>query len=86
MEEENIDPNQLNAGQLKFEELPPEMKVNVIISDMLTTIDRLVDMKFALNQVLMENPELGAMQPEAQPHIHDEHCGHDHEHEHATEE
>ena len=72
MEEENIDGNQLNEGhegQLKFDELPPEMKVNVIISDMLTTIDRLVDMKFALNQVLMENPELGGVQPQAQPHI-----------------
>ena len=70
MEEENIDPNQLNEGQMKFEELPPEMKVNVIISDMLTTIDRLVDMKFALNQVLMENPELGGVQPQALSLIH----------------
>ena len=81
MEEENIDGNQLNEGhegQLKFDELPPEMKVNVIISDMLTTIDLLVDMKFALNQVLMENPELGGVQPQAQPHIHDENCDHDH--------
>ena len=73
--EENIE-DKLNDGQLEFNELPPEMKVNVIISDMLTTIDRLVDMKFALNQVLMENPELGNMQPDA--HIHDENCGHDH--------
>jgi len=83
--EESIDGNQLNEGQeggLKFEELPPEMKVNVIISDMLTTIDRLVDMKFALNQVLMENPQLGAMHPDAmQPHVHDENCDHDHENE-----
>ena len=76
MEEENIE-EKLNDGQLEFNELPPEMKVNVIISNMLTTIDRLVDMKFALNQVLMENPELGSLQPDAQPHIHDENCDHD---------
>ena len=32
---------------------------------------------FALNQGLMENPELGGVQPQAQPHIHDENCGHE---------
>jgi hypothetical protein len=26
----------------------------------------------------MENPELGGVQPQAQPHIHDENCNHDH--------
>jgi len=75
MEEEIIDTQKLEGeGNLKFDELPSEMKVNVIISDMLTTIDRLVDMRFALNKILAENPQMGMSSDE--PHIHDENCDH----------
>jgi len=78
MEEDNTDTQKLEGeGNLKFDELPAEMKVNVIISDMLTTIDRLVDMRFALNKILAENPQMGM--PSDEPHIHDENCVHEDE-------
>ena len=51
--------NELNETQMEFSELPPETQVNVIITDMLATIDRLIDMRMALNQILNENPNLG---------------------------
>jgi len=61
--------NKLNEAQMEFAGLPPELQVNVIITDMLATIDRLIDMRFALNQILADNPELGGLNPEdpAQP-------------------
>jgi hypothetical protein len=59
MENDTIDSQKLEGdGNLNFDELPAEMKVNVIISDILTTIDRLVDMRFALNKILAENPQI----------------------------
>jgi len=57
--------NELNETQMEFAALPPETQVNVIITDMLSTIDRLIDMRFALNQILKENPDLGGVNPEA---------------------
>lgn len=63
-EEEMTENNEMPEGQLDFHALPPEMKVNVIITDMLGTIDRLIDMRFALNQILKENPQLGGMPSE----------------------
>jgi len=63
MTEQNMETDEMPQGQLDFNALPPEMKVNVIITDMLGTIDRLIDMRFALNQILQENPHLGQMQP-----------------------
>ena len=78
MEKDTIDSQKLEGeGNLNFDELPAEMKVNVIISDILTTIDRLVDMRFALNKILAENPQMGGASEE--PHIHDENCDHEDE-------
>lgn len=61
--------NELKEAQMEFAELPPETQVNVIITDMLSTIDRLIDMRFALNQILKENPELGGVNPEAHEEV-----------------
>ena len=56
--------NELNEAQTEFAALPAEIQVNVIITDKLSTIDRLIDMRFALNQILAENPNLGGLNPE----------------------
>lgn len=75
MTEENMENNEMPEGQLDFNALPPEMKVNVIITDMLGTIDRLIDMRFALNQILHENPHLGQPSPIGEAHEHGPDCG-----------
>jgi|GEM_PF-7073460 hypothetical protein len=52
-------PNQLTAEQ--YHALPPEVKANLIITDMLTAIDALIDMRGALNNIIDSNPELFGM-------------------------
>lgn len=68
-------PNMLTAEQ--YEQLPPEVKANLIITDLLTCIDAMIDMRMALNKIIDEHPELFGL--EAQPHVHDENCNHEEE-------
>lgn len=42
-----------------FEELPVEVKANLIIADMLSCIDHLIHMRMTLNELLEANPEVG---------------------------
>ena len=70
-----------------FEELPVEIKANLIIADMLSCIDHLIHMRMTLNELLESNPELGTPMGEMMQHIaheheheHDENCNHDHDH------
>tara|TARA_B100000029_G_scaffold253000_1_gene249946 strand:- start:19369 stop:19638 length:270 start_codon:yes stop_codon:yes gene_type:complete len=77
MNEMNDAEKQLTEEQIEFNGLSPEMQVNVIITDMMATVDRLIEMRFVLNQILMANPHLGGMPVSQQghTHIHDENCG-----------
>ena len=56
MNEMTDEEKQLSEEQIEFNGLSPEMQVNVIITDMMATVDRLIEMRFVLNQILMANP------------------------------
>ncbi len=69
------EPTQLTAEQ--YHALPPEVKANLIITDMLTAIDALIDMRAALNNIIDSNPELFGMDAQidtTDSHVHDEGC------------
>lgn len=72
-----------NNNMPPFEELPVEVKANLIIADMLSCIDHLIHMRMTLNELLETNPELGTPMSEMMQnhaHEHDENCDHDHDH------
>tara|TARA_B100002019_G_scaffold33411_1_gene27394 strand:+ start:1843 stop:2073 length:231 start_codon:yes stop_codon:yes gene_type:complete len=73
-----------NNNMPPFEELPVEVKANLIIADMLSCIDHLIHMRMTLNELLETNPELGTPMGEMMQnyaHEHDENCDHDHKEE-----
>ena len=73
-------PNMLTAEQ--YEQLPPEIKANLIITDLLTCIDAMIDMRMALNKIIEEHPEIFGMEGQfttGDTHVHDENCNHEEE-------
>jgi hypothetical protein len=73
-------PNMLTAEQ--YEQLPPEIKANLIITDLLTCIDAMIDMRMALNKIIEEHPEIFGLEGQVttgDTHVHDENCNHEEE-------
>ena len=73
-------PTMLTAEE--YQKLPPEVKANLIITDMLTAIDALIDMRMALNNIIQAHPELFGMDAQinttdthTHDHAHDSGCG-----------
>jgi len=67
-------PTMLTAEE--YQKLPPEVKANLIITDMLTAIDALIDMRAALNNIIHAHPELFGMDAQINTtDTHDSGCG-----------